>query len=89
VSGSRWCVRLVVDGVAARTPGFTHRRVTGVWEPVALEDIKKGDIFRVYEHDGSPDCVIDGVHHTAVALTDAESSEPGGLRAMPVRGFSA
>ena len=85
---SRWCVRLVVDGIAARVPGFTHRRVTGYWEPVALEDIKAGDIFRLYEPDGTPDRVVDGVHQTAVALDDARPwAGTVGVQAMPVRGF--
>lgn len=64
--------------------------MVGCWEPVAFEDIKAGDIFRLYEEDGTPNAVVDGVHITAVALTDAgPSAGVVGVRSMRVRGFLA
>lgn len=80
--------RLVVDGPAARTPGFTHRRINGYWEAVEIQNIRQGDIFRVFNADGTPEATVCGAPLTAVALDDAATSGGGwGVRSMPVRGF--
>ena len=42
------------------------RKVNGVVEPVAFDDIKAGDIFKIFEDDGTPVNV-----YWQVALTDA------------------
>lgn len=96
MTAGRRAVRLVVDGMAARTPGFTFKGVRGYWEPIAFEDLKAGDIFRLFEPDGTPDQFVDGVHQTAVALADASPSGlqgdltvRWGVRSMLVRGFKA
>lgn len=78
------CERLIIDGVAARTPGFTHHRVTGYWEPVAHDQLRAGDIFRRFQPNGAPDFVIDGVHQAFVMVADGL----GNLRSVPVRGVT-
>lgn len=86
--------KLWIDGEAARTPGFTHRRVTGYWAEIKVEDIKAGDLYRFFQPEGVPDAIVNGVHQTRVALTDARPEPgPGGalvwrVRSAPVRGFT-
>jgi hypothetical protein len=65
--------------------------------PVPLGELKAGDIFRMFEADGTPDFVVDGVPQTCVALADAKPTldiaDEGlltwGVQGMSVRGFEA
>lgn len=47
-------------------------RFDGRWEVVEMADLVKGDVFRLWEPDWTPDRVIDGRHDVCVSLTDAK-----------------
>lgn len=57
--------------------GGHSTRVIGFWEKVEIADIKRGDVFRLWEADGTPDHVIDGKHDVCAAVKDARPVTEG------------
>ena len=79
--------RFVVDVEAERHPKGGHCRVTGYWEYIEFSDLRKGDVFRLWDDD-EPDVLIDGRHDVCVALSDPEESDGVlGIESMHINGF--
>jgi hypothetical protein len=57
----------------------TGRDVDAIWEERLFKDLKKGEIFRLYDlYDGKNDCIYENGTSISVALTDAAPTEPEG-----------
>ena len=63
----------------------------GYWKPIEFPEIKKGDIFRLWNKKGGnrlPDYTIDGKHDVCVAVSNAyEHEDSYGVESISVRGF--
>jgi hypothetical protein len=81
--------RFYVDGEGKR-PGMSHSRVTGYWDEVKFTDLRKGDIFRLWDPDGKPDHMVDGYHDVCVALADPlpqDDESKFSVESLHVNGF--
>jgi hypothetical protein len=84
--------RLVIDDYGWDSE-HGNRCVHGYWEQIPFGDLKKGDIFRLWESNGDPDHVVDGKHDVCVALEDpylpenAESPNHLTLQTLHVNGM--
>jgi hypothetical protein len=75
-------------------PYFDTRLVVhGGWLRVEFKDLRKGDVFRLFEPNGKPDIEEDGRPQVCVALSDPEPAEGGegvqnyGIQTVPLNWY--
>lgn len=65
--------------------------VKGHWKPVEFHELKKGDIFRLWDKMGDnrvPDYLVDGKHDVCVAVSNAYEYEGShGIESISINGF--
>lgn len=54
-----------------------HDDVVGSWRAASFRDLKKGDVFRLFESSGEPDISVEGGPQVCVALSDAAAVDGG------------
>ena len=75
--------KFVVDGESSDPPKGPIR-VTGYWKEITFSELKRGDVFRLWDTDKDtgtlkPDHLNeDGHHDVCVATSDAKKCEPDG-----------
>jgi len=84
--------RFKLTGTEPGEPLTTRPKKVGVWNPIQFVELKKGDIFRMWGSDGTPDNLVGGVHDVCVALTDAtpgvDDPQLSAVESIYVNGFA-